>query len=175
MLDFFCSFEGCSISMSYNDWPSTIATRNSSACVALINIRFMVVSSRAQPRGTPGSTPVITEPKRTRIRLWGNFQRYRPWANPRERLSTFVSLRGPEYAERFPVCHGPESAAISVCPSDRLTWSPPWGVVSGLSGFAVGKLSAGTPAKSGRYLAQLVYRMDPMTANKRPESPAEPA
>jgi 23S rRNA pseudouridine955/2504/2580 synthase len=39
----------------------------------------------------------------------------------------------------------------------------------------VGKLLAGTPAKSGRYLAQLVYRMDPMTANKRIESPAEPA
>src|SRR2546427_8121959 len=42
MLDFFCSFDGCSMSMSYNDWPSTMATRSSSACVALISIRFIV-------------------------------------------------------------------------------------------------------------------------------------
>src|SRR5688572_29331842 len=42
MLDFFCSFDGCSISMSYRDWPSTMATRSSSACVALISMRFIV-------------------------------------------------------------------------------------------------------------------------------------
>src|SRR5688500_14951088 len=42
MLDFFCSFDGCSMSMSYRFWPSTIATRSSSACVALISMRFIV-------------------------------------------------------------------------------------------------------------------------------------
>src|SRR5690606_28091375 len=61
MLDFFCSLDGCSMSMSYRVWPSTMATRSSSACVALISIRFMVRSSRST-RGTPGARVLESRP-----------------------------------------------------------------------------------------------------------------
>src|SRR4249919_2068882 len=107
MLDFFCSFEGCSMSMSYRVWPSTIATRSSSACVALINIRFMVDSSRAlTARNAGGPRPFSRPGAQARTGLASNYQRcleperYRS----RERLIVYF-VKGPVDAERLPVWH----------------------------------------------------------------------
>jgi hypothetical protein len=44
MLDLRCSRPAVSMSMSISFWPSTIATRSSSACVALNSIRFIQLS-----------------------------------------------------------------------------------------------------------------------------------
>ena len=48
------------MSMSYRFWPSTMATRSSSACVALMSIRFIVHSSCAY-LPTPGGEGHCTE------------------------------------------------------------------------------------------------------------------
>src|SRR6476469_9078763 len=106
MLDFFCSFDGCSMSMSYRVWPSTIATRSSSACVALISIRFIVSSSRALQRGTPGVRARFHDPALlSRARAFGSELPALlgtgaiPLAGA---LVLFVSLRGPDDAGRLP-------------------------------------------------------------------------
>src|SRR4029077_17538224 len=44
MLLFLCSFAADSMSRSMSFWPSTIATRSSSACVALKSMRFICSS-----------------------------------------------------------------------------------------------------------------------------------
>src|SRR5215472_4933940 len=54
MLLFRCSLLADSISRSISFWPSTMATRSSSACVALNSIRFMFVSRRENQRGSGG-------------------------------------------------------------------------------------------------------------------------
>ena len=63
------------MSMSYRVWPSTMATRSSSACVALISIRFMVAfltrsTPAEQARGTPwGVSPLDTANRMARTAL----------------------------------------------------------------------------------------------------------
>src|SRR3974390_335688 len=51
MLLFLCSFAADSMSRSMSFWPSTIATRSSSACVALKSMRF--ISSSPARTGRP--------------------------------------------------------------------------------------------------------------------------
>src|SRR6478736_6851242 len=46
-----CSFDADSMSRSISFWPSTMATRSSSACVALNSMRFMYLSPAQCPRG----------------------------------------------------------------------------------------------------------------------------
>src|SRR6266550_4991 len=53
-----CSFDADSMSRSINFWPSTIATRSSSAWVALNNMRFMGFPRRNINRGQRGETAV---------------------------------------------------------------------------------------------------------------------
>src|SRR3990172_11483428 len=48
MLLFFCSLPADSMSRSSSFCPSTMATRSSSACVALKSMRFIVLFSRAR-------------------------------------------------------------------------------------------------------------------------------
>src|SRR5690554_5769990 len=114
MLDFFCSWDGCSMSMSYRFWPSTIATRSSSACVALISMRFIVAflarCYRAERRGRfvwlywrlrqrgEGSAagPVETVPRRgAAVRL---FQRYDTTAGRGSACVALFVLQGPAAA-----------------------------------------------------------------------------
>src|SRR6266850_4179551 len=54
-----CSFPAVSISKSMSFWPSTIATRSSSAWVALNNMRFIFVLPRSHIHGEdkPGGRP----------------------------------------------------------------------------------------------------------------------
>src|SRR6478735_3783031 len=135
MFDFFCSFDGCSMSMSYRVWPSTIATRSSSACVALISIRFIVSSSRALPRGTPGVRARFHDPVRRRTRAFGSELPALlgtgaiPLAGA---LVLFVSLRGPDDAGRLPDWSRANSTRVETPRDlpDRLTWSPPRGVAA---------------------------------------------
>src|SRR6266571_6562884 len=53
MLLFLCSFAADSMSRSTSFWPSTIATRSSSACVALKSMRFINLFSRARGQDKP--------------------------------------------------------------------------------------------------------------------------
>src|SRR5439155_21466275 len=53
MLPFLCSFAADSMSRSMSFWPSTIATRSSSACVALKSMRFIALFSRAHGQDKP--------------------------------------------------------------------------------------------------------------------------
>src|SRR5437667_4314131 len=53
MLLFLCSLAADSMSRSMSFWPSTIATRSSSACVALKSMRFIVQFSRAHGQDKP--------------------------------------------------------------------------------------------------------------------------
>src|SRR5262249_60746042 len=54
MLLFLCSFAADSMSRSMSFWPSTIATRSSSACVALKSMRFIVLSPARTSRTNQG-------------------------------------------------------------------------------------------------------------------------
>src|SRR5207342_830758 len=98
MFDFFCSFDGCSMSMSYRVWPSTVATRSSSACVALMSILFIVRSSRAVARGTPWAfasgyryASRVRRAARVALRC---IPALRHHGTPRERLYCFSKFAG---------------------------------------------------------------------------------
>src|SRR5262245_18244700 len=54
MLLFLCSFAADSMSRSMSFWPSTIATRSSSACVALKSMRFIYSSPARTGRTNQG-------------------------------------------------------------------------------------------------------------------------
>src|SRR5882672_9409500 len=54
MLLFLCSFAADSMSRSMSFWPSTIATRSSSACVALKSMRFIILSPARTGRTNQG-------------------------------------------------------------------------------------------------------------------------
>ena len=110
MLDFFCSLAGCSMSMSYRVWPSTMATRSSSACVALISIRFIVAflarscawsaqnACASCSRGTPWAFRLWIPQAGQRMtkavgRPASSFPALRHHGTPRERFCCFSKLQ----------------------------------------------------------------------------------
>src|SRR5687768_17525837 len=97
----------------------------------------MLVSSRAQPRGTPGLRPDFHRVDAQARSALGELPALRTLGEPTGALNICIDW-GPDSAARVPVWHGRRVRGEStVRPSDRLTWAPPWGVVSGLSGIAV--------------------------------------
>src|SRR6185437_3656645 len=136
MLDFFCSLDGCSMSMSYNDWPSTMATRSSSACVALISIRFIVAFLASGYRAERHGVSPLDTARRPFAQARGGrlgFPALRHHGRPRERFNFLVlGVAGPEAAvSQAGAPHGTCSARLRVRQSamagnagEPLTWPP---------------------------------------------------
>src|SRR4249919_3455409 len=154
MFDFFCSFDGCSMSMSYRFWPSTMATRSSSACVALISIRFIVsVLTRSTARNAGVRAHLTRLEAQAHSSRGRNFQRYKNRRRTHGSALSFVSLGVPDDAERLPDLPEPQVRGDIRPPSRPANMVTPGGCGSGLSGFTYQRLSAHSPVKSGRYLA----------------------